>query len=126
MMNIKQTTQQIDKELDHYFLCARNKKCPPSMKKGLYEKLNIGQKRSFWQSPSMAIAGLSLVFVSSVVFKVSHDINRDNQNLKSAQAELQVAMHYMNQISMKSLTAINNKGIKSALIKPMAKSVALL
>jgi len=125
-MNIEKLEQKSDKELEQYFSCARNQKCPPSMKKGLYEKLNINLNKPFWQSPSIVISGLSLVFISSFVLKMNLDISRDNQNLESAQAELQIAMQYMNEISMKSLSAINNKGIKPALVKPLARSVALL
>jgi len=125
MMNKKPIETQTETELEHYFDYARNQKCPPSMKQNLYERLNLN-KSPFWQTPRFAIAGLSLVFVSSLLFKISNDHNLQQDNLQQAQADLQVAMHYMNQVSFKSLSSINNKGIKPALIVPLARSVATL
>lgn len=132
MINDKQ--QQIEKELDDYFSCARNQKCPASMQKNLYGKIGLKPKPFSWFSPKLAVAGLSLVFVSSFIFKITHDVTNDTihdlhiqQNeIETAQAELHIAMHYINQVSMKSLSAITTNGIKPAIIKPMARTYASL
>ena len=123
-MNRKPIEQQLQSELEHYFECSRNIKCPNSMKNDLYQKIGINKKPRFW-SPRFAAAGLTLVFISSVVFKVSYDHQQQNK-LHQAQADLAIAMYYVNQVSLKSLTAVNNNGIKPALIKPLARSVASL
>lgn len=125
-MNDKPLEHQVQAELEEYFTCARNQKCPPNMKKNLYDKLELSKRQSHWWSPKLAIAGLSLVFVSSVIFKVSNNHSIQQDSIQQAQADLQVAMHYMNRVSLKSLTAVNNKGIRPALIKPLARSVASL
>lgn len=124
-MNKKAIEQQVQSELEQYFECARKQKCPPSMKQNLYKKV-LANKQQSWFPTRMAVAGLSLVFISSVVFKISNNHNMQQDELAQARIELQVAMHYMNQVSLKSLTAVNNKGIKPGLIKPLARSVATL
>ncbi len=118
--------QQIKKELSDYFSRARNQKCPASMQNNLYEKIGLSPKPFSGFSPKLAIAGLSLVFVSSFVFKVAHDRHIQHNEIETAQAELHIAMHYINQVSMKSLSAINTNGIRPAIIKPMARTYASL
>ena len=95
------------------------------MKQNLYKQLQIDNAQREWWSPRFAIAGLTLVFVSSVIFNISNT-NTQQLKLDQAQAELQVAMHYMNRVSFKSLSAVNNKGIKPGLIVPLSRSVASL
>jgi len=124
-MNNKRLKQKA--ELDHYFECSRHQKCPPSMKQNLYKKIGMNSNQSwtsFLQPSRIMVAGISLVFVASVIFKINN--NSQQNELIQAQLDLQVAMHYMKRISFKSLTAINNNGIKPGLIKPLARSVALL
>jgi hypothetical protein len=122
-MNTKQ--HNIDKQLDDYFTCARNKQCPPSMKQNLYHEIGISEKASMGFSPKWVVAGLSLVFVTSVIFKITYR-NHQQEQIAIAQKELQVAMHYMNEVTLKSLSAVNNNGIKPAIIKPMARTYASL
>lgn len=122
-MNSKNNIQE---ELDNYFACARNQKCPPTMKAHLYSRIGLDSNTSSWFPQRLAIAGLSLVFVSSVIFKISNNHRIQKDNLAEAQAELQIAMHYINQVSMKSLSAINTNGIKPAIIKPLARTYASL
>lgn len=122
-MNSKNNIQE---ELDNYFACARNQKCPPSMKNDLYNEIGLNSKSHSWFPQRIAMAGLSLVFVSSVIFKVSYDHQIQQDNLAQAEVELQIAMHYINQVSMKSLSAINTNGIKPAIIKPLARTYASL
>lgn len=119
-MNNKPTEQLIDQ----YFDCARKIKCPPTMKKNLYQQ--VSSEKKSWFSARYAMAGLSLVFVTSVIFKISTDNHIQENNLLQAQTDLQIAMHYMNRVSFKSLSSVNNKGIRPGLIVPMAKSVASL
>ncbi|MCF6318282.1 MAG: hypothetical protein L3J83_03230 [Proteobacteria bacterium] len=127
-MNDKQ--KQIKKELGDYFSRARKQKCPASMQNSLYDKIGLSPKPFSWFSPRLAIAGLSLVFVSSFVVKITHQTTQDNQiqqnEIETAQAELHIAMHYINQVSMKSLSAVTTNGIKPAIIKPMARTYASL
>ena len=67
---MNKTKQQIiQNELDDYFSCAREQNCPATMKKNLYKEIDINKTQSSWWSPKLAVAGLSLVFVASVVFK---------------------------------------------------------
>ena len=116
--------QKIEDELDDYFECAGKRKCPPRMKHKLYAQI-AKEKKSSWFNPRLAIAGLSMVFVSALVFTVSNK-HQQQEQLMQAQAELQVAMHYINQVSMKSLSAVNTNGIKPGLIRPLAKTYASL
>jgi len=121
---MKQTDEQIQLELKNYFDCARKQKCPPSMKQNLYKQLNIDNKFSFW-SPRFAMAGLSFIFVSAVIFNISSN-HIQQQQIQQAQADLQVAMHYINRVTFKPLSAVNNKGLKPGLIMPLSRSVASL
>ncbi|MBL4659847.1 MAG: hypothetical protein JKY19_05795 [Alcanivoracaceae bacterium] len=128
-MNKKLLKRQVQAELEHYFECARAQECPPAMKKNLYQQIAINGNASWptsWLPGRFVLAGLSLVLVSSVIFKLSHHGNLQQNNIQQAQTELQIAMHYMNRVSFKSLTAINNNGLKPGLIKPLARSVATL
>ena len=124
-MNEQRSEQHIDSELKHYFALAKAQKCPPSMKKNLYSQLPVGKPR-LWQPTRLALAGISLVFVTSVLFKFNAYQQDKHHELLQAQADLEVAMHYMNRVSLKSITSVHNKGIKPGLIKPLAKSVAAL
>jgi hypothetical protein len=121
---MKPAETKINQELNKHFDCARKLKCPESMQQNLYEKLQIDRNHN-WFSPRFAIAGLSLVFVSSVIFNISSN-HIQQQKLHQAQEELQIAMQYMNRVSFKSLSAVNNKGIKPGLIMPLTRTAALL
>ena len=126
-MNNKQLEQNTQKNLDNYFEYSRRQKCPSSMKQSLYRKTGINSNQdwfSFWQPRRFLVAGISLVFVTSVIFKINNASQQDE--LVQAQLDLQVAMHYMNRVSFKPLTAISNDGLKPGLIKPLARSVAML
>ena len=116
----------IQKELDNYFACARNQKCPPTMKTNLYNKIGLVSGTYSWFPQRLAIVGMSLVFILSVFLKISNNHQLQQDNLEEAQVELQIAMHYINQVSMKSLSAINTNGIKPAIIKPLARTYASL
>ncbi len=116
--------QKIEDELENYFECAGNRKCPPSMKKSLYAQI-AAEKKATWFNPRLAMAGLSMVFVSAIVINLSNK-HQQQEQLMQAQEELQVAMHYINQVSMKSLSAVNTNGIKPGLIVPLAKTYASL
>ncbi len=121
-MKKKLTEQQIQAELKNYFNTARKQKCPENMQKNLYNQLQINTKS--WFSPRFAVAGLSFLFVASVIFNTTN--NHSQQQFDQAQADLQVAMHYMNRVSLKSLSAVNNKGLKPGLIMPLSRSMAAL
>jgi len=116
--------QKIQNELDDYFDCASKRKCPASMKRNLYTQIGK-EKKPPWFNPRLAMVSLSIVFVSALVFNISHKYQQQKQMVQ-AQAELQVAMHYINQVSMKSLSAVNTNGIRPGLIKPLTKTYASL
>ncbi|MCF6288268.1 MAG: hypothetical protein L3J53_03405 [Proteobacteria bacterium] len=94
------------------------------MKTNLYQQL--ATKKTPWFATRYVIAGLSLMLVTSVMFKISSNQPISQDNVMQAQADLQLAMHYMNRVSFKSLSSVNQKGIKPGLIMPMAQSVASL
>ncbi len=114
----------IDREIDNYLGCARKTKCPPSMKQNLYDEIGLSNKSSFFAS-RYVMAGVSMAFVAALVLNISNRHHQQN-DLMQAQADLQVAMHYMNRVSFKSLSAVNSKGVRPGLIKPLAKTYASL
>ena len=115
--------QQITAELTDYFEQARQVKCPPSMKQKLYAQVGHGQK-SFWQSswfqPAMAF---SLVAVFSLGLIWQND-QQFEQQLAAAERDMQIAMHYMQKVSEKTLQDANTHGIKPAIIVPVSKSMS--
>jgi hypothetical protein len=125
-MNKDSKQQHIEAELEHYFKSSKQLKCPPSMKKNLYQHISDNKTKFSWLPNKLVMASLSLVFISSVAFKISNNHSIQEESIIQAQAELQVAMHYINRVSFKSLSSVNNNGIKPGLIKPLAKSIALL
>ena len=125
-MNDYSKEQLIQAEIDQYFKNSKNLKCPASMKKNLYQEISNNRTGFSWFPNKIAMAGISLVFITSVAFKISHNQLTQKESLNQAQAELMVAMHYINRVSFKSLSSVNNNGIKPGLIKPLATSVAQL
>jgi hypothetical protein len=125
-MNKDSKQQHIEAEIEHYFKSSKQLKCPPSMKKNLYQHIADNKTKFSWLPNKLVLASLSLVFVSSVAFKISNNHSIQEESIIQAQAELQVAMHYINRVSFKSLSSVNNNGIKPGLIKPLAKSIARL
>lgn len=121
--------KNLEAQLKHYFDEARDVQCPDSMKKNLYAQTINSNKKS-WYSNRLVLAGVSMAFVATVLVKTNHNLstieetNKQNAQLAQAQKELNVAMHYMNRVSFKSLASVKNKGIQPAIIKPMAKSLA--
>ncbi len=93
------------------------------MKTALYENIGLNQNYT-WQPSKLLVAGLSTVLVVSMMFTYRQH-NRQNE-LMQAQADLEVAMHYMNRVSLKSISSVNSNGLTPGLIKPLAKSVATL
>lgn len=93
------------------------------MKKNLYDEIGMNQSFAWWPS-RLIVASLSVVLVTSVMFKYNQHQQSRHSELLQAQADLHLAMHYMNRISFKSLATVNTKGLKPGLIKPLAKSAA--
>ncbi len=122
-MKTKPTTENLDTQIDDYFKQAGNKTCPKSMKRNLYAEIGLGQ--STWFTPKLVLMSFSLALVTSLLLQFSKPDNKQ-QKLALAQKEMQIAMHYMNRVSLKSLSAVSNKGIKPGLIKPLARSYASL
>ena len=128
----KNNDKNIEQEINKYFKSASALQCPKSMKQNLYAEIGLNKKS--WFVPKLAMAGLSLVFVTSVLFKISTNTDtkvnnqqfNNEQTLDEAQVDLKIAMHYINRVSFKTLSAVNNDGIKPAIIKPLARSQILL
>lgn len=110
--------QQINAELTGYFEQARRYQCPSSMKKNLYQKVGISQG-NLWLKPAMAFSFMAVV-LSGVLW---HNHNQQQQLLQ-AERDMQVAMHYMQKVSNKTLSGVNTHGIKPAIIVPISKSMA--
>lgn len=120
---MKTKEETIQSNLKQYFASARGHKCPPSMKHNLYNQLDINTPNSWW-SPRLVASGLTLAFVASIVFNIT--TKNKQQQIDQAQEDLQIAMHYINRVSFKPLSAVTNKGIKPGVIMPLSRSVASL
>ena len=116
---------QLDKELSQYFEQARHEKCPPGMKKSLYQKIGINSGVDWyhanWFKPALAFSFVA-VFSLGLVWQNHHQVQQDK--LASAQRDMEIAMHYMQKISNKTLEDVNTHGIKPAIIVPVSKSIS--
>ncbi len=114
--------QQVSAELTDYFENARKVKCPPSMKQNLYAELGIDQ-RSIWQNnwfkPALAFSFVA-VFAMGLLWQNNDQIDQ----LEQAERDMQIAMHYMQKVSEKTLQDVNTHGIKPAIIVPVSKSMS--
>lgn len=121
-MRKESINQQINADLTDYFEQARRQPCPPSMKRGLYQRIGLSKNQnSFmqqWLKPAMAFS-----FVAMIASGLLWQHNQD-QKLLQAEHELQLAMHYMQKVSNKTLGDVNTHGIKPAIIVPLSKSMA--
>lgn len=114
--------QQVSAELTDYFENARKIKCPPSMKQNLYAKIGINQKGTWqnsWTKPALAFSFVA-VFAVGFVWKN----NQHLEQLAQAERDMQIAMHYMQKVSAKTLQDTNTHGIKPAIIVPVSKSMS--
>ncbi len=111
---------QVAEELTHYFEQTRKVKCPPSMKQNLYREIGINQGYS-WLKPAMAFA---FVAVFSLGLFLQNHSQIQQKQLAAAERDMQIAMHYMQKISAKTLEDANTHGIKPAIIVPVSKSMA--
>lgn len=119
-MRKKTTRNQVNEELTHYFKQARQQKCPPSMKQNLYQKIGINRK-SQWLMPALACSFVA-VFSLGLVWQNHHQLQQEQ--LAAAERDMEIAMHYMQKISAKTLEDANTHGIKPAIIVPVSKSMA--
>lgn len=124
-MRKRNTEIQVNEELNQYFEQARRLKCPPSMKQKLYQRIGIN-KAADWQSLNWfkPIVAFSFVAVLSIglVWQNHHQTQIDK--LATAERDMEIAMHYMEKISAKTLKDVNTHGIKPAIIVPVSKSMA--
>lgn len=124
-MRKQKTENQVSEDLAQYFEQARKLKCPPSMKQKLYQNIGLRQA-SIWQGfdwfkPALAFSFVA-VFSLGLVWQ-NHSQNQQEQ-LAEAQRDMQIAMHYMQKVSAKTLEDVNTHGIKPAIIVPVSKSMA--
>jgi len=124
-MRKQRVENQVTEELTHYFEQARKLKCPPSMKQNLYQKIGLNQGsnwlNSSWFKPALAFSFVA-VFSLGLVWQ-NHSQTQQDQ-LATAEKDMQIAMHYMQKISAKTLQDVNTHGIKPAIIVPVSKSIA--
>ena len=124
-MRKQKTKKQVNVELAQYFEQAKKVKCPTSMKQNLYQQLGINstkkRKNSFWLKPTLAF---SFVAVFSIGLVWQHRSQTEQDLLATAERDMQIAMHYMQKISAKTLQDANTHGIKPAIIVPVSKSMA--
>ncbi len=119
-MREQSVEKQVTEELTNYFEQARQVKCPPSMKKNLYAQVGLNSTRR-WLQPAMAFSFVAI----SALGLVWHNQNQIHQaELAQAERDMQIAMHYMQKISEKTLEETNTHGIKPAIIVPVSKSMA--
>ncbi|MFC3194642.1 hypothetical protein ACFODZ_10375 [Marinicella sediminis] len=109
--------QQVSEELTNYFEQARQVKCPSSMKQGLYDRVGLNNSVQ-WLKPAMAFSFVALCSLGLVWN------NHHQDQLAQAERDMQIAMHYMQKISEKTLEDTNTLGIKPAIIVPVSKSMA--
>ncbi|MGJ8662002.1 MAG: hypothetical protein ACSHWU_00060 [Marinicella sp.] len=119
-MRKQRIEQQVAEELTSYFEQARMAKCPPSMKQNLYEQIGINSSRN-WFKPAMAFS-MAAVLTLGLVWQ-NHNQNQ-LELLAAAERDMQIAMHYMQKVSEKTLEDANTHGIKPAIIVPVSKSMA--
>jgi protoheme ferro-lyase len=122
----KQTKeQQISAELTEFFEQARQVKCPPSMKQNLYAQIGLNQQSSWFQSnwfkPALAFSFVAVLSLG-LVWQNHNQLQQDQ--LATAERDMQIAMHYMQKISAKTLEDANTHGIKPAIIVPVSRSMS--
>jgi len=124
-MRKQKTKNQVNKELAQYFEQAKQVKCPPSMKQNLYQQIDMNKtskwKNTPWLRPALAFSMVA-VFSLGLVWQ-NHNQSKLEQ-LAAAERDMQIAMHYMQKISTKTLEGANTHGIKPAIIVPVSKSMA--
>lgn len=124
-MRKQNTESQINAKLKQYFEQARRVKCPPSMKQNLYQEIGLDKKTHRWTAdflkPAVAFSFVA-VFSIGLFWQNHHQSQLDK--LAAAERDMEIAMHYMEKISVKTLEDANTHGIKPAIIVPVSKSMA--
>ncbi len=122
-MRKQRLEKQVTEELTHYFEQARKVKCPPSMKQKLYQQIGLNKKKEGfnWFRPALAFSFVA-VFSLGLVWQNHNQMQQDQ--LAAAERDMQIAMHYMQKISVKTLEDANTHGIKPAIIVPVSKSMS--
>ncbi len=124
-MRKQREESQVNHELAQYFEQARKVKCPPSMKQNLYQQIGLNPfgrlSGSPWFKPALAFSFVA-VFSLGLVWQNQNQIQKNQ--LAVAERDMQLAMHYMQKISAKTLEGANTHGIKPAIIIPVSKSMA--
>lgn len=117
-MRKQSVEKQVSEELTSYFEQTRQLKCPPSMKQSLYANIGLDGV-SQWLKPVIAFSFVALCSVGLIW----HNQHQQNQ-LEQAERDMQIAMHYMQKVSEKTLEDTNTLGIKPGIIVPVSKSVS--
>ncbi len=117
-MHKQSVEKQVSEELTAYFEQARQAKCPPSMKQNLYAKVGLSGSAQ-WFKPAMAFSFVALCSLGLVW----HNQHQQHQ-LEQAERDMQIAMHYMQKVSEKTLEDTNTLGIKPGIIVPVSKSMS--
>jgi hypothetical protein len=117
-MRKQSVEKQVSEELTSYFEQARQVKCPPSMKQNLYAQVGL-DKSLEWLKPALAFSFVAMCSVGLIW----HNQHQQNQ-LEQAERDMQIAMHYMQKVSEKTLEDTNTLGIKPGIIVPVSRSMS--
>lgn len=117
-MRKQSVEKQVSEELTTYFEQARLVKCPPTMKQNLYAQVGL-DKSLQWFKPALAFSFVAMCSVG-LVWQNQHQQNQ----LEQAERDMQIAMHYMQKVSEKTLEDTNTLGIKPGIIVPVSKSMS--
>jgi len=119
----KDIEKTIESDLSGYFAHAKNMRCPPSMKKNLYQHIGMHSRRTWVPATAFALVcaiGIGLMLPMSR----TADVLPQDFNYSDASKDMQIAMHYMEKIGFKTLSEANTHGILPGIIKPVSKTVS--
>ena len=119
----KDLDKRIESDLSEYFEQAKQLRCPPSMKKGLYQRVGVDSRRMWMPAAAFAVVFAFTVGLMMPMSRTS-DVLPADFNYSDANKDMQIAMHYMEKIGFKTLSDANTHGILPGIIKPVSKTVS--
>ncbi|WP_395377790.1 hypothetical protein [Marinicella sp. W31] len=119
----KDIEKNIESDLSDYFAHAKNMRCPPSMKKNLYQRVGMNNRRNWVPATAFAVVCALAIGLMMPMSRTS-DVLPSDFNYSDASKDMQIAMHYMEKIGFKTLSGANSHGIMPGIIKPVSKTVS--
>ena len=119
----KDIEKNIESDLSDYFAQARKMRCPPSMKKNLYQQVGTNTRRNWVPATAFAVVCAVAIGMMMPMSRTS-DVLPSDFNYTDASKDMQIAMHYMEKIGFKTLSEANTHGILPGIIKPVSKTVS--